>query len=141
MVRHGENRYNMDQQGPREYSTGAGNATYLQGVSVYDAGGEKLGTVSERQDKDDFLVVHEGGLFGHDTAIPRAAIDKSDSKGIFLVMHKDELKGMNRQHCLRHQRQTPARQWMQCDDEPLTVPLTSSIPAPDLGRGTAALGR
>ena len=84
----------MNQLGPVDSSLSARTVSYPQGVSVYDAGGEKLGTVSARQDKDDFLVVHKGRLFGHDTAIPRAAIDKSDGKGIYLVMRKDELEGM-----------------------------------------------
>jgi len=130
----------MDQHGRREYSTGAGNATYLQGVSVYDAGGEKLGTVSARQDKDDFLVVHKGRLFGHDTSIPRAAIDKSDSKGIYLVMRKDELKGM-KQTALPAPIAPITNETVDtfATDQPLTVPLTSGIPVPDLGIGTAAL--
>ena len=116
----------MDQQGRREYSTGAGNATYLQGVSVYDAGGEKLGTVSARQDKDDYLVVHKGRLFGHDTAIPRAAIDKSDGKGIYLVMRKDELKGMKQTALPAPPApNTSATMDAVATDQPLTVPLTS----------------
>ena len=66
----------MDQQGGidvADASTGAGSVNYPPGASVYDADGEKLGTVSDRQDKDDFLLAHKGRLFGHDVYIPRAA--------------------------------------------------------------------
>ena len=47
-----------------------GNASFPSGAPVYDADGEKLGTVSDRQDKDDFLVVHKGRFFGHDALHP-----------------------------------------------------------------------
>ena len=109
----------MDQQGRAEVSDaadaamGAGSATYPPGASVYDAGGEKLGTVSDRQDKDDFLVVHKGRLFGHDAYIPRAAIDHSDGNGVQLRVRRDDLRGMN---------QTPL-------PEP-TAPITESTGAP-----------
>src|SRR5262245_33177003 len=76
-----ERMQKMDQQGHADVadaSTSAGGATYPPGVSVYDADGEKLGVVSDRQDKDDFPIVHKGRLFGHDASIPRAAIDHSD---------------------------------------------------------------
>ena len=89
----------MDPQGHVDVADtaqpGAGSATYPPGASVYDADGEKLGTVSDRQDKDDFLVVHKGRLFGHDAYVPRAAIDHSDVNGVHLRVRKDELKGMN----------------------------------------------
>src|SRR5690348_5779211 len=88
----------MDQQGRVEVadaSPGAGSANYPPGASVYDADGEKLGSVSDKQDKDDFLVVHKGRLFGHDAYIPRAAIDHSDVNGVHLRVRKDDIKGMN----------------------------------------------
>jgi hypothetical protein len=71
-------------------ATGAGSAAYPPGASVYDAGGEKLGTVSDRQDKDDFLLVHKGRLFGHDASIPRAAIERSDADGVHLRVRKGD---------------------------------------------------
>src|SRR5215813_8242417 len=82
----------MDPQGQLDVSdtsTATRSANYPPGVAVYDADGEKLGTVSDRQDKDDFLVVHKGRLFGHDGYIPRAAIERADPDGIHLCMRKD----------------------------------------------------
>jgi hypothetical protein len=88
----------MDPQGQREVADAAqsaGSPTYPPGAPVYDADGEKLGTVSDRQDKEDFLVVHKGRLFGHDASVPRAAIERADADGVHLRVRKDELKGMN----------------------------------------------
>ncbi len=77
----------MDQQehvDVADAATGAESTNYSPGATVYDADGEKLGTVSDRQDKEDFLVVHKGLLFSHDAYIPRAAINHSDVNGIHL---------------------------------------------------------
>jgi hypothetical protein len=109
----------MDQQGHidvADTSTATGSATYPPGVSVYDADGEKLGMVSDRQDKEDFLLVHKGRLFGHDASVPRAAIARADPDGVHLRVRKDELKGMN---------QTPM-------PEP-TAPIRPSGGAPEAG--------
>jgi hypothetical protein len=109
----------MDQQehvDVADTATGAGSATYPPGASVYDADGEKLGAVSDRQDKEDFLVVHKGRLFGHDAYIPRTAVARTDPDGIHLGVRKDELKGMN---------QTPM-------PEP-TAPIRSITGAPEAG--------
>jgi hypothetical protein len=113
----------------------AGNVSFPSGTPVYDAGGEKLGTVSDRQDKDDFLVVHKGRLFGHDALVPRAAIDHEDANGVYLGVRKDDLKSMN---------QTPlpaptsaivgAPPAVAAD--PLNVPVATGVPEPQLGAPT-----
>src|SRR5947209_97408 len=87
--------YQQGQVDVADAATDAGSAMYPPGTSVYDAEGEKLGTVSDRQDKDDFLVAHKGRFFGHDAYIPRAAIERVDADGVHLRVRKDELKGMN----------------------------------------------
>jgi hypothetical protein len=110
---------------------GAGSATYPPGAAVYDAEGEKLGTVSDRQDKEDFLVVHKGRLFGHDAYIPRAAIHQRDENGVHLRVRKDELKGMN---------QTPLPAPMAATTHlPPAVPMTLGAPGPEVGMGAAAI--
>jgi hypothetical protein len=134
----------MDQQehgDVADTATGAENATYPAGASVYAADGEKLGTVSDRQDKGDFLLVHKGRLFGHDLYIPRAAIDRSDAAGVYLRVRKDELRDMN---------QTPLPE----PTAPITesagapadvttaqsppVPMAPPVPVPDLGAAAVA---
>jgi hypothetical protein len=86
----------MDQQGRGEVSdavTGAGSARCPLGVSVYDADGEQLGTVSDWQDLRNFLIVHKGHLFGHDTYIPHSAIQYSDMNGVHLRLRQCDLQG------------------------------------------------
>jgi hypothetical protein len=134
----------MDQQGRvdvPETSTGAGRATYPPGAPVYAADGEKLGTVSDRQDKDDFLVVHKGRLFGHDAYILRAAIDRSDVNGIHLRVRKDELKDMNQAPLpeptapITESTDAPADG---ATDQPPTVPMAPPVPVPDMGAAAVA---
>jgi hypothetical protein len=121
--------------------TGAGSANYSPGASVYDADGEKLGTISDRQDKEDFLVIHKGRLFGHDAYVPRAAIDHSDVNGIHLRVRKDDLKGMNQTPMpeptapIRHITGAPEAV---AADPPPTVPMTPPVPAPDMGAAAVA---
>jgi hypothetical protein len=89
---------NRDQQGRYDAAhvvTRTESANYPLGVPVYDADGEKLGTESDWQDKRNFLVVHKGRLFGHDTDIPHAASHYSEMHGVYLRMRKDELTRMN----------------------------------------------
>jgi hypothetical protein len=87
----------MDQQGYGEVSnasTGAGSAQFPPGVAVYDADGEQLGTVSDWQEMHNFLIVHQGRLFGHDTYVPHAAIKYSDMNGVHLRLRQGDLTRM-----------------------------------------------
>jgi len=136
----------MDQQGPvdvPETSTSAGRATYPPGVSVYDADGEKLGTVSDRQDKDDFLVVHKGRLFGHDDYISRAAIARADAESVHLRVRKDDLKGMNQTPMpeptapIRHITGAPEAPEAPAADQS-TIPMSPPVPVPDMGAAAVA---
>ena len=117
---------NMDQQGRYDTAhavTGTESANYPPGVPVYDADGEKLGTVSDWQDKRNFLVVHKGRLFGHDTDIPHAAIQYSEMNGVYLRVRKDELISM---------KQTPLSE--------LAAPILKCPPirVPDMGATAVA---
>jgi hypothetical protein len=117
---------NMDQQGRYDTAhvvTRTDSANYPLGVPVYDADGEKLGTVSDWQDKRNFLVVHKGRLFGYDTDIPHAAIHYSEMNGVYLRVRKDELISMN---------QTPLSE--------LAAPILKCPPilVPDMGAAAVA---
>jgi hypothetical protein len=134
----------MDPQGQLDVADAAqpaGGATYPPGVSVYDADGEKLGTVSDQHDKDDFLVVHKGRLFSHDAHVPRAAIDHSDVNGIHLRVRKDELKEMNQTPMpeptapIRHITGAPEAV---AADQPPTAPMAPPVPVPDMGAAAVA---
>ncbi len=134
----------MDPQGHvyvPDTSTATGSATYPPGLSVYDADGEKLGTVSDRQDKHDFLVVHKGRLFGHDADIPRAAIERAGPDGIHLRVRKDELKGMNQTPLPEPTapiRPSAGAPEALAPDQPQTLPIAPPIPVPDLGAAATA---
>jgi hypothetical protein len=139
-----ERTQKMDQQGRidvADASTGAGSANYPPGASVYDADGEKLGTISDQQDKDDFLVVHKGRLFGHDAYIPRAAINHSDVNGVHLRVRKDDIKGMNKTPMpeptapIRHITGAPEAF---AADQPPTIPMAPPVPMPDMGAAAVA---
>ena len=85
----------MDQQGRdavSDASIDTGSAKRPLGVSVYDADGEQLGTVSDCQDMRHFLIVHNGRQFGHDTYIPHAAISYSDMNGVHLRLRQGDLQ-------------------------------------------------
>jgi hypothetical protein len=111
------------------------------GASVYDAEGEKLGAVSDRQEMDDFLLVHKGRLFGHDVYIPRAAIERSDATGVHLRVRKDELKGMNQTPLpeptapITESTGAPAEV---ATDQPPTVPMAPPVAVPDMGEAAVA---
>jgi hypothetical protein len=134
----------MDPQGHvnvADTSTATGSATYPPGMSVYDADGEKLGTVSDRQDMNDFLVVHKGRLFGHDAYIPRAAIERADPDGIHLRVRKDELKGMNQtplpEPTAPIRPNTGAPETVASDQSP-AAPIAPPVPVPDMGAASVA---
>jgi hypothetical protein len=135
----------MDPQGQLDVADaamGAGSPTYPPGVSVYDAGGEKLGVVSDRQDKEDFLVVHKGWLFGHDAYIPRAAIERADPDGIHLRVRKDELKGMNQTPLPEPTapiRPSAGAPDAVAADQPPILPVMPGFPGPEVGMGAAAV--
>jgi hypothetical protein len=118
-----------------------GTASIPSGTPVYDAGGENLGTVSDRQEKDGFLVVHKGHLFGRDALIPHAAIDWSDMNGVHLRVRKGELKGMNLTPMpeptgpIRHISGAPAAV---AADQPSTIPLAQPLPMPDMDAAAVA---
>lgn len=68
---------------------------YVEGTTVFDAAGEKVGTVSEHNIQGGYLVVHKGWLFPRDLYVPLSAVGRSDDDGIYLNMYKDELKNQD----------------------------------------------
>jgi hypothetical protein len=132
----------MDQQGHVEVADngmGAGSANYPPGASVYDADGEKLGTVSDRQDKEGFLVVHKGRFLGHDALVPRAAVEREDASGVYLRVRKDDLKGTKQTPL--PEPSTPMTPITGAPTafaaDPLPVPVVTGVPEPELGLPTA----
>lgn len=67
----------------------------VEGTTVYDAGGDKVGTVSEHNVQGGYLVLHKGWLFPKDVYVPLNAIGRADADGVYLNMYKDDLKNQN----------------------------------------------
>ncbi len=64
-----------------------------EGTTVFDAGGEKIGTVSEHNMPGGYLDVRKGWLFPKDIYVPVTAIRRTDTTGIYLRVGTDELGG------------------------------------------------
>lgn len=67
-----------------------GQQQYMEGTSVYDVNGDKVGTVSEHGIQNNCLVVHHG-LFRDDVYVPLNAIDSQDANGVYLNITKDDV--------------------------------------------------
>ena len=70
----------------------AGRYQPMEGQSVYDARNAKVGTISAVVGQGDYFVVTKGLLIPHDVYLPRSAVARSDSNGVFLNVSKDELR-------------------------------------------------
>jgi len=69
-----------------------GNALeqFPKGTPVYDASGEKVGTVAEADPLHNGLIIQKGLFFKKDISVPISAIARSDSEGIYLSVSKDD---------------------------------------------------
>jgi uncharacterized protein (TIGR02271 family) len=67
---------------------GTMNAQFMQGTSVLDVAGEKIGTVSEHGVQDGFLVIHYGLLNRH-AYIPLDVIQVTDLGRVYLSITMD----------------------------------------------------
>ena len=68
------------------------NMPVTPGTDVYDASGDKIGTVQEYNPQANCIVVQKGIIFTKDLYIPLSAIDSRDSDGLYLNLTKDQLK-------------------------------------------------
>jgi len=64
-----------------------------EGMTVYDAAGEKVGTVREYNAQGGYVDVEKGWLFHKDFYIPANAVTRSDQDGVYLSVYKDDLSG------------------------------------------------
>jgi len=68
------------------------NMPVTPGTDVYDASGDKVGSVQEYNPQANCIVVQKGIIFTKDLYIPLSAIDSRDSDGLYLNLTKDQLK-------------------------------------------------
>ncbi|HKS69682.1 MAG TPA: YsnF/AvaK domain-containing protein [Ktedonobacterales bacterium] len=66
---------------------------FTTGMDVYDANGDKVGTLDQPPVRNGALVVQKGFFFPHDIYVPISAISRTMSNGIYLNLTKDELNG------------------------------------------------
>lgn len=64
----------------------------MEGQPVYDTNNAKVGTISSVAGQGDYFVVSKGVLVPHDVYLPRSAVARSDSNGVYLNVSKDALK-------------------------------------------------
>jgi len=64
-----------------------------EGMTVYDAAGEKVGTVREYNTQSGYVDVEKGWLFHKDFYIPLNTVTRSDQDGVYLNVYKDDLSG------------------------------------------------
>ncbi len=65
----------------------------VEGMTVYDAAGEKVGTVREYNMQAGYVDVEKGWLFHKDFYLPLNAVTRSDQDGVYLNVYKDDLSG------------------------------------------------
>jgi len=84
--------YNDQTQGMTNDTMGQ---QFVEGTPVFDAGGEKVGTVSEHNVQGGYLVVHKGWLFPKDVYVPLNVIQSNNADGIYLSLYKDDLSNQD----------------------------------------------
>jgi hypothetical protein len=65
---------------------------FAEGTPVLDAGGGKVGTISEYNTLGGYIVVQKGLLFPKDLYIPFGAIEGKFEDGIHLKLYQDDIK-------------------------------------------------
>ncbi len=66
---------------------------FYQDATVYDTGGEKIGTIQAYDPEGGYLVVQKGTFFHKDLYIPTDAVQGTDADGsVHLSLHKDDLQ-------------------------------------------------
>jgi uncharacterized protein (TIGR02271 family) len=68
----------------------AGSVSHPEGQQVFDANGDKIGTVIDHSDADQYIVVEKGSFFTKDIYIPTANITGQDAEGIHLNLAKGD---------------------------------------------------
>ena len=76
----------------RDMYNNPGQVPISPGTDVYDANGDKVGTVRQYSPQASYMVLEKGTLFKKDLYVPVSAIDRTTTDGIRLSLFKDDLK-------------------------------------------------
>lgn len=76
----------------RDMYNDPGRIAISPGTEVYDANGDKVGTVRQYNPQASHMVLEKGTLFKKDLYVPVSAINAATTDGIRLNLFKDDLK-------------------------------------------------
>lgn len=65
---------------------------YVAGTPVYNATGNRIGTVSDRGVQGGYLLVRKGHIFRQTVYVPLEAIRRTDYRGIYVRLYKPYVK-------------------------------------------------
>ncbi len=68
------------------------NQQFSEGTPVYDVNGEQMGSVSNYSPVENTFLLHKGPFFQQDIQVPLSAVQRSDARGIYLSVSRDELQ-------------------------------------------------
>lgn len=101
------------------------NLHIANGMAVYDANGDKVGTVRNFDPQDGYLDVHKGLLITKDFFVPVEAVEKTEQDAVYVRLSKEALSSGS-------YNQPPAR--------PVGTSMGSDIPAAGVVPGGLATG-
>ncbi|HEY7343394.1 MAG TPA: hypothetical protein VH591_21160 [Ktedonobacterales bacterium] len=76
----------------RDMYNAPGQIPITVGTDVFDANGDKVGTVRQYNPQASYMVLEKGTLFKKDLYVPVSAINRTTTDGIQLNLFKDDLK-------------------------------------------------
>jgi hypothetical protein len=76
----------------RDLYNDPGQMPIMLGSEVFDANGEKVGTVRQYDPQASYMVLEKGTLFKKELYVPVSAINSTTTDGIRLSLFKDDLK-------------------------------------------------
>ncbi len=68
------------------------NLHIVEGMTVFDAAGEKVGKLDTYDREGGFLDVRKGWLFPKDFYVPVRDVARTDADGIYLGLYKEDLE-------------------------------------------------
>lgn len=65
---------------------------FTEGMTVFDAEGDKLGKISEVDPQQQYVTVQKGFLFPKDIYIPFDTIEHNNAEGVYITLSKQDLE-------------------------------------------------
>jgi hypothetical protein len=71
------------------------NLQIVEGMTVFDAAGDKVGKLDMFNPESGFLDIRKGWLFPKDIYVSVRAVARTDADGIYLGLYKEDLERAN----------------------------------------------